>query len=155
MDSGRPELFNCTITGNTAGVGYGGGVYDPSGLATVKNCISWGNTSGRGNKEIENYRGKSTQVTKSDVEGGFVGTGNINADPKFEAPAHSNYKLRQTSPCRNAGQSSQLPYDVADLDWNGNTTTQKIPFDLSGDRRKVQFIVDMGAYETPVDLSPR
>lgn len=60
------------------------------------------------------------------------------------------YKLLQTSPCKNKGQTFALPPDVADLDWDGNTT-EKVPLDLNGDPRKVEFIVDMGCYETPID----
>ena len=152
--SGAPKLYNCTITANESTVGFGGGLFDPLGATAVFNSISWGNTALRGNKEVENYAGRVSGIVKSDVEGGFVGTGNINADPQFEAPGGSNYKLSQSSPCKNAGQTAALPADVADLDWDGNTT-EKVPLDLGGDPRNREFVVDMGAYETPVDPGPQ
>lgn len=41
-----------------------------------------------------------------------------------------------------------MPPDVADLDWDGNTT-EKVLYDLFGGQRKVSFVVDIGAYEIP------
>ena len=58
--------------------------------------------------------------------------------------------IQQSSPCKNAGQTMALPMDLADLDWDGNTS-ELVPLDLAGNNRKVQIWVDMGAYETPID----
>lgn len=145
VSDGSPTLVNCSFNNNDATVGNGGGMYDPTAGATVTNCIFWGNTSGRGNPEIGPDAGSTPNVTKSDVAGGFPGTGNIDADPLFAQGG----MLQSTSPCKNKGQSSALPPDVADLDWDGNTT-EKVTFDLFGGQRKVSFIVDMGAYEIPL-----
>ena len=81
----------------------------PMAGATVTSCIFWANTSGRGNPEIGPDSGSIPNVTKSDVAGGFTGTGNIDDDPLF---AHLGV-LQSTSPCKNKGQSSALPPDVA------------------------------------------
>jgi hypothetical protein len=82
--------------------------------------------------------------------GGWTGTGNINADPLFVNPSGDDYRLCGTStvpsPCKDTGNNSYLPADVADLDWDGNTSEQ-IPFDLAGNARIVSSTVDMGAYE--------
>jgi len=128
IGDGTPTLVNCTITGNNSTVGYGGGLYDPESKAQVKNCILWANTAVRGNDELENYPGRFTVVSKSDVAGGFVGTGNIDSDPLFVGA--SDFHLQGTSPCKNAGQTMALPLDIADLDWDGNTTEQT-PLDLA------------------------
>ena len=143
VDTGAPKLINCTISQNQSTIGYGGGMYDPLGLTTVKNCIFWNDTAIRGNEETENYPGRFTKATKSDIEGGFPGTGNMDSDPLFEA---TGYALQSSSPCKNAGQTMSLPPDVADLDWDGNMT-ENVPLDLAGNNRKVQIWVDMGAYE--------
>jgi hypothetical protein len=66
-------VTNCTFSGN-----IGGGMRNDSGSTPiVTNCIFWGNTGG-------SFDGSSSPiVTFSDVEGGFLGTGNIDADPCF------------------------------------------------------------------------
>jgi len=48
-------------------------------MTDITNCIFWGDTSGF-NLEIGGW---FTNVTYSDVSGGFGGTGNIDADPLF------------------------------------------------------------------------
>ena len=69
----NPIVTNCTFSGN-----IGGGMRNDSGSTPiVTNCIFWGNTGG-------SFDGSSSPiVTFSDVEGGFLGTGNIDADPCF------------------------------------------------------------------------
>lgn len=143
-DDGTPTLFNCTIADNTATIGCGGGLHDSGGVTTVKNSVFWGNTAARSGAQILNGRGRFTQATNTNVQGGFVGTGNINADPLFEAAA-GDYRLLSTSPCRDAGVDANLPPDVANLDWDGNTTT--LPLDLDMLARIASTNVDIGAYE--------
>jgi hypothetical protein len=87
--------------------------------------------------------GSGAKVTYSLVEGGWAGTGNMSADPLFNG---SGYTLQSTSPCKNAGLN-ELPLDIADLDWDGFTTTEQIPKDLADLLRIRQTTVDMGAYE--------
>jgi len=135
--SGPPTVTNCTFMNNTATVGRGGGVFAP---ATVKNSIFWGNTAVRGGDQAVD-----AAITHSDVQGGYTGTGNIDADPLFGQSG----TLQSTSPCKNAGFSPALPQDMADLDWDGNTI-EKVPYDLFGSQRKVSFVVDMGVYEIPL-----
>jgi len=58
------------------------------------------------------------QVTYSDVEGGFPGTGNIDEDPKFVDEPGGDFALQPGSPCINTGDpSSPLDDDgsVADM----------------------------------------
>jgi hypothetical protein len=57
-----------------------------------------------------------------------------------------DYHLKPTSPCVNAGETSLLPADVADLDLDGNVT-EALPYDLEGHPRLVGASVDVGAYE--------
>jgi len=72
-------------------------------------------------------------VLYSNVQGGWPGTGNINADPLFADPFDGNYHLRPHSPCINAGDNAAVPPSV---------TT-----DLDGRPRIIGRAVDMGAYE--------
>jgi len=143
-----PTVINCTFSGNTASTA-GGGMYNLNSSPTVINCILWGDTPDEINDDLDS----SSIVTYSDVEGGWGGTGNIDADPLFVNAAGGDLRLiSDVSPCIDAGDSNALPADTADLDGDGNTV-EPIPFDLDGNSRVVDgdrdgtATVDMGAYE--------
>ena len=106
-------LRNCTFFGNTALYG-GGAICHASGTMTLVNCILWGDSA----PEISSYAER--RVRYCDVQGGFAGEGNINADPLFADPASGDYHLKSqagrwdvkaktwvkddvTSPCIDAG----------------------------------------------------
>ena len=136
--SSSPTVTNCTFTGNTAS--QGGGMYNTSGsTATLTNCILWDD----GPDEIFDKVDSSTTVTYSDVQDGWAGAGNIDADPLF---ADADGRLSLGSPCINAGSNAAVPPDTADLDGDGDTT-EPIPLDLDGNARIFDSVVDMGAYE--------
>jgi hypothetical protein len=142
-----PSVTNCSFSGNSSTLFVGGGMSNNNDSSpTVTNCILWGNTP----DEIYNYDGTSTPtVTFSDVEGGYTGTGNINANPLFVDIASGNLRLQGFSQCIDAGDNDALPADTPDLDNDGNTT-ESIPFDLDGNARidsNGNAVVDMGAFE--------
>lgn len=115
--SGNPTMTTisqCTITNNFVldMGGMGGGVY---GNPIITNCILWANNSPNG-PEISG----SPEVSYSDIQGAWPGTGNINADPCFADPNNDDYHLKSqagrwdpntndwvtganTSPCIDAG----------------------------------------------------
>ena len=93
---------NCTIVDN-AYTGISGGY----GTSTIKSSIIYGN-----NTQINNGQG-TVNVSYSDVEDGYIGTGNINADPLFFDHLNDNYNLTQLSPCIDAGDPF-LPLDPDD-----------------------------------------
>jgi hypothetical protein len=72
-DSSGSFLSNCTFSGNSARLSAAG-VYS-YGEMTAKNCIFWGNVGPA-------IVGKA-MVTYSDIQGGWPGQGNIDADPCF------------------------------------------------------------------------
>lgn len=82
----RPNLFNCTFAGNSASYGNAIACSTPEGYepppppSTVQlsNCILWD-----GGNEIFNDNSSVILVNYSDVHGGWLGTGNIEADPCF------------------------------------------------------------------------
>lgn len=121
-----PTLTNVTFSGNSVKY-YGGGMYNYSSSPVLTNCILWGNSGA----QIAAYEESSSipTVTYSDIQGGFPGNGNIDADPLFEGP--DNLRLQFGSPCINMGSN-----DAATV------TT-----DLDGNPRIVGVNVDMGAYE--------
>jgi hypothetical protein len=108
-----PTVTNCTFSNNTSN--YGGGMYNYNSSPTVTNCILWGNTP----DEIVDNQSSST-VSYSDIQGGWIGEGNIDADPYFADPCNGDYHLKSqagrwdpnseswvidanTSPCIDAG----------------------------------------------------
>lgn len=89
-------LENCTIVGNTSDTGIGG-VRAQYGDDDLTNCIVWGNAGAQiGGPEI-------LTVTYSDVQGGWPGVGNINADPMFRSYRGFDHVLAPGSPCIDAG----------------------------------------------------
>lgn len=142
----NPIVTGCTFTKNSADY-FGGGMYNEGSSPTVANCILWGNTP----DEIADNTGTPI-VTYSDVQGGYTGTGNIDADPLFVDAASGNVRLQTASPCIDLADNNALPTDTADLDNDANSI-EPIPYDLDGRDRIVDgncngmLIVDIGAYE--------
>ncbi|MBA7684218.1 hypothetical protein ES703_92609 [subsurface metagenome] len=137
----RPIIANCTFTANSAPTGraLGSSRYGSEPLCDIQltNSILWD-----GGNEIVNLDGSKITVTYSDVEGGWPGEGNIDADPFFVETGYwdandvwidGDYHLLLDSPCINAGD----PNYVAEP----NET------DLDGKPRVIGGRIDMGAYE--------
>ena len=105
-----PTIVNNTITENTAMTG--GGIYCSSSNPMVTNTILWGNGT-----EIYLFN-SSIAVTHSDVQGGYTGVGNINADPQFVSttPGFEDYHLQNSSPCISTGTASGAP--TTDIEGN-------------------------------------
>jgi len=133
----RPKITNSTITGNTAN--DDGGVYCEGGSPTITNCILWENMP----QEIYVYSGVPV-VTYSDIEGGWPGEGNIDADPLFvchpDTCVTADFHLRWGSPCIDAGDTNTI--GLPEFDFEGE------PRIMDGDSNGVA-IVDMGVDEFP------
>jgi GH25 family lysozyme M1 (1,4-beta-N-acetylmuramidase) len=122
-------LINCDFTRNASTNSGGAVANNYSSSTTLTNCVLWGNLT-----EIDNDdSAAATTVANSDIEGGYAGSGNINADPLFVDAANNNLQLQDNSPCINVGSNAALP---------ANVTT-----DLAGIPRIINGTVDMGAYE--------
>ncbi len=146
---GSPSFTNCTFTDNHASKGKAGAIFDTRGEVVLRNCIVWNNKAARsGTNELYNLPaggGKST-ATHCNIAGGWTGSGNLSADPLFINAAARDYRLRLNSPCRNKGDSSRLPDDLADLDLDGQTSLT-LTRDLAMNPRVTGSAVNMGAYE--------
>jgi len=125
-------IENNTIVANTA---KGGGIYEWSGSsAIVRNNIIWRNTSSSA-PQIS-VRAGTLLVTYCNIQGGRAGAGNININPQF---SDSLFNLMNTSPCIDAGDSSQIYNDIEDPNDPANAR-----FPSHGSVRN-----DMGAYGGP------
>jgi len=145
-DISAPTLINVTFSRNSASA-RGGGIYNNLSSPILKNVIMWGNTAHiSANILNENY--SSTNVSYSNIQGGYSGTGNINSDPQFVdadgadnivGTPDDNLRLRPGSPAIDAGNNTDVPPGVTtDLDGSPRVV------DGNGDG---SAIVDMGAYE--------
>ena len=134
--AGLPILVNCTFTENSADISGGGLGRTPdyyifsSGHDTLASCILWNDSI----PEIYVAPGYPEPVASfSDIQGGWPGEGNIDADPLFVVPPSGDLRLTYASPCKNAGDPA-YPVTVGDQD-------------AAGRQRVVYGRVDMGAYE--------
>lgn len=160
------EVLNCTFANNTASNGAsmytenapegclimggpagGGSISCSYAFAgpVIRNSIFWGDAASTVS-QISKYN-SDPLVTYSNVQGGFAGTGNIDADPLFKA---DSLELQVLSPCIDTGNTDALPADAADLDGDGDLE-ERIPFGLEKINRVMGMAVDMGAYESPPD----
>ncbi|MHC5114495.1 MAG: right-handed parallel beta-helix repeat-containing protein [Planctomycetota bacterium] len=118
------QVTNCTFANNDGGAILTDG---SSGAITFRNSIIWGNTG-------DPFRGPVTpDVAFCDVEGGWPGSNNIDADPLFVQPGTDNVRLSVGSPVLDQGDNGSVPAGV-DTDLDGNDRIQN-------------GTVDLGAYE--------
>ena len=99
-------ITNCTISENTAS--KGGGIYSDTAYPSITNCILWGNSAPTGPDVYYYSSSFPPEITYSDVQGGWPGAGNIDANPLFVGGG--DYHLNSGSPCIDAGNASFL-YD--------------------------------------------
>jgi len=93
-----PLLMNNTIVFNTASANVGG-LYSDDASPEVKNCILWGNTP----EQILPVAVSNVQVTYSDIQQFWVGTGNIDFYPAFVDTVNDDLHLLSGSPCIDTG----------------------------------------------------
>ena len=138
-----PTLVNCTFSGNVSGDGGGGVQSSQDAAPTMTNCILWGDSP----NEIVTQEGSTATVLYSNIQGGFPGTGNIDADPLFVDPDNGDFRLSPGSPCIDAGDNTAVPQDITtDLDGNPRFVDYPCVHD-TGNPDGINPIVDIGAYE--------
>ena len=136
-------VSNCTIDGNTSVSGggtYGGTV---NNCTIIHNCAAMIGGGGMNGADVRNSildGNYSSMDTPNWTNGSIVYSctlplppdpGNISNDPAFVGIATGNLHLQPWSPCIDKGSNVYAP----------------IPFDLDGNPRIINGIVDMGAYE--------
>ena len=161
--SSSPHLVNCTLFGNFAQRG-GGAIHNWNfASAMLRNCISWNNTTSGGISEEISFNSDSTaEVQYSCIKGGYLGIGNIDADPLFvnlDGPDDiigtddDNFRLQPGSPAIDAGNNeididpdTDGPQQIFDIDLGGNPRLIDDPQTADTGAGKAP-IIDMGAYE--------
>jgi len=73
--------------------------------------------------------GFTPTVLHCDVEGGWTGQGNFDADPRFVDPGRRDFHLRGDSPCVNSGQTAA----VANHDFEGDPRIYIRTIDVGAD----------------------
>jgi len=107
-------IVNCTFSENTA-TSCAGAIYNSYGnWMMLTNCILWGDTVNGQPNEI--YDNGCVYVNYCDIEGGWYGIGNIDADPQFADPVNNNYHLASDSPCIDVGDSNGTYSGQVDID---------------------------------------
>ena len=124
------RIMNSTIADNQADQA----VILFSGTLTITNSVMYNNHL---NLQVSPPCPSCFVVNYTNIQGGWPGIGNIDADPKFVDAANGDYHLNMSSPCTDKGTNSGAP------DHDLDKTTR--PLDGDGDGTAV---TDMGAYES-------
>ncbi len=134
-----PTIINCTFSGNEAD--EGAAIFNKDlHEAIVTNCILWGDIGG----EIAN-EDSDPIVTYCNIQGGYEGEGNIDADPLFTNADEGDFRLSPGSPCIDAANNLAVPEDIV-TDLDGNPRFVDDP-DTQDTGLGEPPVVDMGAYE--------
>ncbi len=165
-------IANCVLSENALDTssGYGAGVYGDNATIAVQNSILWGNhgndppTSERTQIDTTSSELTVKYTCVEDCDTGSGGlcefiTTNIDDNPAFidadgdddvVGTPDDDLRLKDTSPCIDAGDNSLVPLDTLDLD-SDRENGEPIPYDLDGYARIFDMGpgdgVDMGAYE--------
>jgi parallel beta-helix repeat protein len=146
--SSNLTLTNCIFAANAAlsgnALSFNSDQFHGPSNVQITNCIFWD-----GGEEIWNNDGSTIAIKYSDMEGGWPGEGNIDADPCFvdlgywdsndtqdprdDVWIEGDYHLLPDSPCINAGD----PNYIAEINER----------DLDSKPRVIGCRIDMGAFE--------
>jgi hypothetical protein len=137
------RITNSTIAANGPPGGAALVVQDADVI--VKNTVLFNNAP----RQITVQAGADPVVSYSDVEGGWPGEGNIDANPLFVGGGLGSLRLGADSPCIDAGDNTAVP-DGLDVDLDGLPRFVDDPETEDTGRCEEpceRAIVDMGAYE--------
>jgi predicted outer membrane repeat protein len=99
-------LTNCTFSGNSGSNGGAIGVRNSN--TQITNCVLWGDIP----NEIYVAAGDIPNITYSNIQGGFSGTGNIYADPCFADANNGDYHLKSEAGRWDANSQTWIKDDV-------------------------------------------
>jgi predicted outer membrane repeat protein len=143
--SGNPLIENCLFTNNYAQSGaaiandgvscsvvldstFYNNLADEAGAClyqgtgpfndpVVKDTIMWGNICTQDKIDVYNYNECSPNITYSDIQQGYEGTGNISSDPLFTNAEAGDFTFLENSPVINAGSDSEyMGYSLSEIE---------------------------------------
>ena len=165
MAGSQTNGLNCVFTGNSTNVPVGGAIQQVNSFASLKFCTFYNNTSSAGaiTNENSSLNFESSIIWKNDgggpaithtgtgsinvafslVQGGYAGTGNVNAYPQF---ARAASPAGPDNVFATADDGLRLVYGSPAMN-TGNNDFINAPTDLLGGPRVQGSQADMGAYE--------
>jgi len=114
------SINNTTFFGNTSGAAHGNAIWASMPNINIKNSIIHEEALG---SDIIGEHGDNINISFSNINGGWEGEGNIDADPLFCAPDSGDYSLAENSPCLGTGENgaNMGPFGAGcsiQVDWN-------------------------------------
>jgi len=110
-------VVNCTFSNNTVNTYYGPGASLEFSQPSITNCVFWDRLPSAPTNEIDTRNQTiTTNISYSDIQGGFPGTSNIDLDPQFVNASAGDLHLKASSPCLGKGTPNGAP--ATDLDGN-------------------------------------
>ena len=157
VTSGLPgdTISNCTFADNVADNQGGVVIADGDTALIIDNSILWEN----GSNPIQVQSGSTANVSFSNVQGGFAGTGNLNTDPLFTNAAgedgitgtlDDDLSLQPNSPMIDAGDNEAVPVDEFDVDVDGDIG-EPMPLDL---KKMIRFVDNPDVNDTGNGVAP-
>jgi hypothetical protein len=158
-------LWNCTLSGNSAGA-YGGGIFSEQSGPTLTNCVVWGNSDSSGSGESAQIYTGAAHVTFSCIQDddpndanipfGGADANNIDDDPMFVRDPNDGGDGWGDDPCTaDVNEAANDDYGDLHLRYNSPCIDSGDPLtwlgpdsvDMDGETRIMAGRVDMGADE--------
>jgi hypothetical protein len=149
-----PTIEGNTMVGNSAT--YGGAIFCYYySSPVVRNCILWADSGSIGD-EIYLDESSSISITYSDIEGGWSGMGNIDADPLFVSREKRDVRLLWGSPCIDAGRPGTVDPDGTIKDMGACYFDQSTPLTiyLTPDTTVIGRPGELGVMYTLINIEP-
>jgi hypothetical protein len=155
-ESSSLTLNHNTIARNVAYVSGGGISCHDGASVSIFNSILWADSAGTGHEIYLEDETCEAQVFYSDIEGGWEGEGNIDADPLFLMPTKHDYRLLWGSPCIDSGDPNYLDPDGTRSDMGAFYFDQSSPVTiyLTPDTTAYHRKENLGVTYTVINIDP-
>jgi serine protease len=149
-------IINNTISGNISF--RGGALYcGESSAPVLKNNILWADSASEEGFEIYVHETAAPAIEYCDIQGGWIGTGNIDIDPYFRDPDSADFHLSSIdcgdtleSPCIDTGHPAILD-NILDCDWG--LATELSDMGAFGGRDSITVGIVNPSLSSPVDFA--
>ena len=157
LTNSHSNVLNNTVVNNFSYNGGGFCIYEADGISMLNdinlyNNIVWENICDYG-PQFYIAASNNTDFFNNNIDGGFDDiyfpdgitfngeyTDNINQNPLFTDASNNDFSIEDNSPCKNTGFENMTGFDIPE-------------FDLAGNQRIIDNIIDIGAYENQLVTS--